>query len=582
METRSYTNWRNGHNFAKGVDPNGEVRADSYVSTNMQVYSNGSLGVRPWVRNWASTGITTSKGFTDFKGMIWQPDSSAAQSNPDGYLVVSGQLTGESTYGWRYTIQLAAPAWDTTGLTTGLLSADGVYYLPSDGGSDLVDARMSAAMITPNQVIYDAYATYDATDEAFSAISWASISPSVPSVSAAYKDRVYYWGDPSDPQRIWYSDAAAPTTITSSTQFFDLSLHDGAMSYYGVLGGHALQDALVFYTLNNKWFSLTGANAVTGSLREIGHGPIPSFALGVATYRNHLWFLGGRGDSPITGLQMASPQGVDSSTYKHIQPAFELDKTGPARVSKSATVNPLRALASDDTDCLILPYLQTTTGRGIHSIDFINNGWAHSSYWSTGLSTDDVEASVTVGFKDVALAYGRAMFMLVDESSWSGGPESTSWVQLYSREITLDRPSSSTDVFSSASEYINADASESHIAAGHVRLAGFSPDAGSEVRVRQVTVDFHWWNGGSYIDPAFVVKATTKGGTSTEAVDSSETLGTYDGSALSGTKEIGRVTYNGGDLPYGSTAYVELTGIQSIAIQKITVHYEVRPNSPRN
>ena len=570
-----YKDWSKGSTFAKGLNTSSDVAQDAYQSTNMQVYSNGTLGVRPWLKNWASTGFTASRNLnTDFKGMHWHPYDSSVDSKTAGFLVLN--VTTDTNYSWKYDI--GAGTWSAASTFT---SGYSTHVDPEVGAGEdytLVSAGGESTFLTPQKVIYDAFATYSASANTFTAISFATVSGFIPRGSAVYKERVYYYGDVSTPVMIVYSDPAAHETITSASQFFNVGISQGTGNL-GVIGAHALRDALMFFTEQGNWFALTGASPVTGSLRQVGQGSTPGYEPGGVVFRNAIWYLDKEAND--SGVHIATPQGVDSRTLDYVRPANDFGW-------EDTRVEPLRGIAADGPDCLILPYLRNTStvgGDGFQSIDLINNAWGHSSYWNTSLDSggrgDEQATDLTVA--DISMVRDKYMFVVTDEENVPSAA-STQWAQLYSRDLFLDRPSGTADTYSAKQEFVANDAGgAAQNAAGHLKLAAYTPPTGEEVRVRSVTVDFDYWKDGTvYETPAFTVKTTTTGTGASSEADDTETATAFSGTALSGSKEFARKTFLMGDIAFGAQALVELTGIQSVAIHRIDVEYQARPNTPRD
>jgi len=573
-----YKDWSAGSTFAKGLNTSGEVPQTAYQATNMQVYSNGTLGVRPWLKGWASTNFTASRNLdTDFKGMHWHPydyQVGGESTKTPGYLVLN--TTTDTTYSWKYDISAASWAASST-VTSGYKN----HVDPETGaGQDyaLTSAGGESTFLTPQKVIYDGYGTYSASADTFTAISFATVSGFVPRGSAVYKERVYYYGDVSTPVMIVYSDPAAHETISSASQFFNIGISQGTGNL-GVIGAYALRDAILFFTSQGNWFALTGASPLTGSLRQVGTGSIPAYEPGGVVFRNAVWYLDK--DANDSGVHISTPQGVDSRSLDYVRPANDFGW-------EDTRVEPLRGIAADGPDCLILPYLRSTStagGDGFQSVDLVNNAWGHASYWNTSLDSggrgDEQTTDLTVA--DVTMVRDKYMFVVTDEENVPSAA-STQWVQVYSRDLFLDRPSGSNDTYSGKQEFVANDAGgAAQNAAGHLKLAAYTPPTGEEVRVRSVTVDFDYWKDGTvYETPAFTVGVTTTGsGASTEA-DDSEAAAAFSGSSLSGSKEFARKTFTMGDHAFGAQALVELTGIQSVAIHRIDVEYQTRPNTPRD
>lgn len=573
----TYNAWRAGSTFAKGVNTSRDVSQDAYQSTNMQVYSNGTLGVRPWMRKWPDAGYPNTTGLgTDFRGMHWHPPYlNDNTSLIPGCLVLNN--TASTRYSSRYFLYpgYSGDRWVNTTFPVAFASHPQPYK-GNNSGYTLTKAGGDSAVLSPGIVIYDGFATYSGLLDNYAAISWSTPSGFNPRYSAEYKERVYYWGDTSSPTMIVYSDASAPTTVSSSTQFFKTGSSD-ATGAVGVIAAFGLRDSLMLFDSTGEWFALSGASPVTGTLRSIGRAATPAYLPGGVAFRNAVWFLSRFAND--SGVSVASPQGVDSVSLDYIRPAndYGWDDVG---------VEPLRALASHEMDALMLPYLRHASSNGadgFQSIDMINNSWSHSSYWNTSLDTGGRGggSSGDVEFADVAMVDQKYMFVLTDEENTTN--VGSDYVQLYSRDIVLDRPSKGNDLYSDSVESIGYAGGSVTTGAGHVKLAAFTPPSNNQSRVLSVTVDFDFWadDDTQYAVPGFTVSAITAGVGAPGTSATAETQ-TFSGSGLTATQEFATVTYNFGDTPFGAQSLVELTGIQGVAFHRVTVEYEIRPNTPRS
>jgi len=573
----TYKNWRAGSTFARGINTSNSVPQDAYQSTNMQVYSNGTLGVRPWMRVWPSAGYPTSTGLgTDFRGMHWHPPYlTTGVGLIPGALVVNN--TAGTRYSSRYVIYPTYPTdrWVNTAFPVAFASHPDPYD-GGDSGYTLAKAGGDSTVMSPGVTIYDGFATYSGLLDNYAAITWSTPSGFNPRYSVEYKERVYYWGDTSSPTTIVYSDAAAPTTVSSSTQFFKTGASD-ATGAVGIIAAYGLRDSLLMFDSQGEWHALTGASPITGTLRSVGVAATPAYLPGGVLFRNAVWFLSRFAND--SGVSIASPQGVDSVSLDHVRPAnnYGWDDVG---------VEPLRGLASHELDALMLPYLRheaTAGADGFQSIDFVNNSWSHSSYWNTSISaggrggggSGDIEVA------DVAMVDQKYMFVLTDESNTTG--VGSAYVQLYSRDIALDRPSRGNDLYSDSVESVGYAGGSVTSGAGHIRLAAFTPPSNDQSRVLSVTVDFDFWadDDTQYAVPGFTVSAITAGVGVPGSSASAETQ-SFSGAGLTASQEFATVTYNFGDTAFGAQSLVELTGVQGVALHRVTVEYETRPNTPRS
>lgn len=540
-----------------------------YIALNMHVYDNGTLGTRPWLRLWPDTGMSTSTDWIaadNSSWCVWRPTDTL------GELVV-GEINGDV---WVY--DFSDENW-TVGTThfSGDISAidNGAQQGQSWGNShdwehsgQDVGSAQHAQMPLGNWILGgETTITFGGVG---SNMTWTGVTDAIKNF-AFYRDRIWGWhttGVTNDPaNRLYYTNAGSYTTAASGN-YIDIGA--ASQGYYWILGVWALRDSLLICMSNGSWFVFTGTPE-SGSLRYIGDYVHPPHGAAGAVINNAVYFLSPYGRQ----VCIATPSGVDTTTLRDIRP-WVGDK-------RWTIFHNYRGLASQPEQTIMLPTLRTYEDQFWSALERINGSWTWSGY-GADLFTEGVGATSDMGFlRDTAivgegLAYA---FLCEDEGLPSNGS-----VQLYTRDAVLNRPSRSTDRWSDSKE-VSAGSPSTTLAKGAVRLAPYS-SSGEEVRVRQVIVDYYYWHDDSttYETPDMACKLINAATEELESVD------TYYGAGLDSFEDINRTSDWAHGIPsrwvfrfplddqdFRNSIQVQLDDIMSIAISKIVVDYEVRPDN---
>ena len=161
---------------------------------------------------------------------------------------------------------------------------------------------------------------------------------------------------------------------------------------------------------------------------------------------------------------------------------------------------------------------------------------------------------------------------------------------LLTRDIVLNRPSRDDDVFSDK-EDVNGTLRMTVVSdqgSSIVRLSPFSADYGEEARVVRIIIDFTYWrnSANNYATPTMKLRIKTM----TDGTDNIYTDSTSFNTWAADTSNLPNITssYRGRqaryvyDIPLGDfnpDMFVELHDIESIALNKVTVDHEVRPDN---
>jgi len=568
VERVVYDTWDGG--FKSKLRKQG-LNNKQYTSLNMHVYENGSLGPRPWWKLQNTTGLNTSETLDNAASIQWRPivDDSAGQLWVHAY----------SNDVWVY--DLTAGTW-----ATGASEASGIDTIihastadPSwwgsrhgwDSGGLLVGGGNS--VITPEDAwVYSGEAHITAAGTA-TQITWTDQTGSDAMTSfTLYRDRIWGWQSPNaatdNPNRIYYTNAASYTT-SDAGNYIDIG---AASSGYYILGAWALRDSLLICMSNGDWYAFTGTPG-SGSLRFVGNYVTPAHGACGTVLNNMVYFLAPYGRQ----VCVATPSGVDTTSLKDIRP-YNNDLVWD-------TFHDYRGLSSPREQSVLLPTLRATADQWFDALEFVNGSWSYSGF---GRSRFTDSTSNMGHLRDCAvIAEGKAYAFVMEDPDAPSSHE----MQLYTRDIVLNRPSSNTLDTWSHGEEVAAGASTTAVSKGAVRLAPFAPP-GEEVRVRQVIVDFDYWKDVAeaiiWEVPDMRCSLTDGGALELESID------TFSATNLSSLSSLGYPSGNSStigapsrwvfrfpleDQQFLQQIQVQIDDIVSIAIQRIIVDYEVRPDN---
>jgi hypothetical protein len=518
MAVRTFKEWRQGSSGS--ADP----ATMEYNSENAQVYENGTLGPRPGWKDFAiSTGGRVSDPSADTPmALQWYRDtddaeglligfSDASSSNDFTYDIVP-LATGTMASGavvdaeHGYTAKFQPPEWD-----------DGTHWSTWNDGFSLTALGPYLAVAGSG------------TPGTFA----ASGVPPIRVQSTVYRDRTYAYSINSVPGRIYYSDAADYTTFQTAS-FFDVNAAS-ASENGAVTGMWAVKNALMIARKDNRWMVLTGSSPENGTLRELGRDMVPDYNSAVVL-DNQLFFLNPTGK----GVCVATPSFVETTALEYLSPTAYPSST---QIRPNTAFQPQEAISDETSRTFFMPGRNNSDDTTIVAVERVNDvfnlsRWLHN----------------TAAVQDVFFTAGRPgeMYALVDQG--------TTW-QIYSRNVTLNRPANSGDGLSVALTNDNGVSAGTEVI---VDLGETVAGEGDIVRPVKVVIDLDYWKGGNYSAPELKIDATVLGTESTVPEDSitSQTVTTSGWNDTSG------------NLPYKRRVAVALPATQFGTRFRIRVTYD--------
>tara|TARA_R100001480_G_scaffold134580_2_gene131670 strand:+ start:57 stop:785 length:729 start_codon:yes stop_codon:yes gene_type:complete len=231
-----------------------------------------------------------------------------------------------------------------------------------------------------------------------------------------------------------------------------------------------------------------------------------------------------------------------------------------------------------------------STGYMGAAIEKVNDQWYLTSYGNGNDYFGSIVGTNGYGIlRDCAtINFGNAYAFVTYGSYFSGGTKYA--LGLLTRDIVLNRPSRDDDVFSDKVDAGNVLSSTVVSDAGSsiIRLSPYSADYGEEARVVRIVIDFTYWrsSGDNYATPTMELRIKTITNTTDNIYSDATSFNTWAAS----TSNLPNITYSYRgrqaryvyDIPLGDFSpdmFVELHNIESIALNKVTVDYEVRPDN---
>lgn len=493
--------------------------------SNMRVWDDGSLGPRPlWV---AEANLPTSIGST---AKLWPcrfSTDSFLSTGTSGFAAVDD---GEVSF-FRYgdTTAYATVATTMRAITEGstLSQCSAFEWLLGRYHLLMVDSTVAYAPVVTD--VSTAIATRFGT----------TFSTGVTMGSCVHQGRGYYWapdqtagvGTPwRNFNRIYYSDdltAAAPyRTFTSASQYFDI---DGRIA--GLL---SLGPNLLIWTEAGDWFVLQGrGDPSLGTLNALGKNRIPGAKRYPQIYDQVGYFL----SSDTQAIVKVSSGGqFEERELAHLGvsgAALAYNETPPVGMAISSLSNSILAPAFNGGD-----------HRHLYNGVWTTEAWGTSVFGNFQVGTDDTE--------------NREMLFFYNSGT-------TRWQYSY-RDITNDQPSYS--IGGAFAEYTEVEDCE----LGLPRL--FSPT--EQVRVRRVIIDARTFSSNGTYWPSASMEAWVYDGKD----DLHQLVLGPASQPLSGVPNVGHtpiriVATPSSTLPFTSFSDVELLAMKGIAIESVTVEFEI-------
>lgn len=569
-EVVTYNAWRNGPWHSLGPEK-GPQEGHNYDSVNMQVYKNGSLGPRPCLKeitasNWdvanpaeftgailahenytyALTGSATDDKFLYVFGSgdttqdrlkisdgshgthaLTGTDGFSKQSKPTRYAAAP-----ESLIGTLHSEEIAN--------TSVILAGDGVIT-SFDGGSPAITAYTASAdgTLTDNE--------YPQNWDPHTLFSW--------------RDRFWCWGDASNANRIHYSE------IGESFDWEALSYIDiGADSNKPIIGVWPVLDSLLIAMKDLRWYRFMFTDSPDfGEIRYIGTKRIPDFNVQPASPGESLVYL-----TRESGVVVVVGDEIDDMTLDYVRVPTDGEDDQPIYF--------LRGLEAQEQNSVSLPYQVDTVSaspgnnvyKGDRSLDLVNGVWVQSLYW--GPASSDQNPSVVDAFR-----LGTSHFGYLALPDYNSG----TYTRVYSRPVTLNRPSNSNDAWASNTEVAEHSDDSDDRFEGRVWLSTYRAPEKSLAAIEKVIIDFDYWRGSGWTNPAFTVKADYVHNGDDQ---STLTVGSLDNADLSNssnyTASSARVVIRPARMPLASQVDISITGIKSVALNEVTVVYAVEGQTP--
>lgn len=570
IERIVYDQWGTG--FTTRFQRSGVANTKQYTAQNMQVYENGTIGPRPWLRIWPSANYTVNDALLNSSWCQWRPSTTDSKGQLwVGYLRNPGDSLNNV---WYYNFPTSA--WVAhTGIDSYVTSkSDGAIQWGTINDWDSTGVRIGSSVnvvMPPDSWIFGGEGGVDSTDTAFD-ITWTDATNSIVNF-CLYRDRVWGWHSPDastdPPNRLYYTDAGS-YVLSSAGGYFDIG---AASEGYYIVGAWAMRESLLIAMSDGGWWVFTGTPE-QGSLRFIGNYVVPAHGACVAVLDNAAWFI-----SPYGGqVCIASPSGVDTTSAGDIYPWI-----GDIRWS---IYHDCRGMASQQQQSVHLSTYRNEQDQWFDGIEFVNGTWTYCGYGKDRFS----DTSSNLGyFRDSAVVgNGNAYaFLMDDPDTPSPGSGNAAEAQVYTRDIVLNRPSRKSDYWSDSLEYAAGDEATG-LARGGLRLAPFGPP-GEEVRVRQVTVDFqYWYDTGNTVYETPDMRCVLLDG-SAEGV---ELIDTFVGSDLATFESVSLpedytlplesrwiFRFPIEDQDFRKSVQVQIDDILSLAVERVIVDYEVRPDN---
>lgn len=476
-------------------------RPGMFTGSNVKVYSDGRIGPRPGLKKVANDGWTTN-GVV--RGLFF-----TASDGEELVLTVEG-----STSVWRGVVTTTTEALDTFTWTasTGSLSA-----APTDWTSfDRYDPT-TIYLLNPDDAPYQFVVTGTPT---LTKITMPTTSGQG-WVLRLWRDRLYIASHDNDTAtwRIWYSDAAAFTTVGASN-YFDIGY------WWPIWSMTPIRNALLFGTQGAGWWTLNGS-PITGTLRQIytrGEPDRPPTV--VVDDMERIWFL------PQNARPLAVTNGStwDFDTYEHLYLSGN-EHHGDF----SYTGRDIMFTTTDGSDEILAQ---------------------HNDVW--------VKYDCGVPIDGPITRYSGDYFLIC-----SDGTASTD-ADFYWFDNSLERPGFASDATAAPGDGSNTP-EEAYLHLPYWR----HPDL-YNVRVRTVTVDFIKYQTGASSPSTNNITCTVDAvyRTAGENVSSSAQSWTEEGSATTTAGEEQRHIFNFGDQGFGGGFQIKFSALRGVKIGSVSVTYD--------
>jgi hypothetical protein len=594
-----WDDWAGGGFFAGGSF-NEKTR---YNSVNMQRYQNGSIGPRPGWRRMtqiAGTGssvptFTTAKKNEALLGNSWT--STNYTGNPDAVSATLGTF-----------IFVGAANADGTGRRIVPVADGNVHFFgssPSYGGStadftpevySLNTARLVKDIVQSKEVFGPS--TYVISTGSTGVVVGRSISGTTyyPRHIVFYRGRGYGWKAMS--AALATNSLVQVSNTSSSIGFNSLDAAEfsiGGVSNAGeVVGLWPLASGILIYSYSGlsssytdyntgvtgnrgtevgQWYLLTGPNPASGTLTPLQQDVGPLWYELSIIYDGKVLF-------PIyqRGWAVHNGNSVDTNSLADLRPGRGSYATGTiwhnpvSNHLKPSLILPFYTPATDPTSEVKTnsDVIGEFYNTGYGAYEYVNGAWCEQLYnhgqgdMGPGISTFD----------------GDKMVMTHMDSSDSG----TTWFpQIYCRDVTLDRPSTSSvqnthNPFSDANETAPTQAGGATGIMYHMLETGeFAAGTLNLIKPEAVVIDYDYWNSslfdsdcGFYVE--LIYRSVTNAEKTTVRVNSARI--TPPGTSLEHYPKRGRAVLNMPARYVAGSVQVRLEYIVGCAINSISLAYD--------
>lgn len=600
-QVRVFSKWRQGPGGT--MDP----AVSEYNSENMQVYENGTLGVRPGWRALPQTnGTRVSAPSTDhIRSLVWARStanaefllclftdtSDASNRKYDRFdLSTNTWASGASLLNTKLPNTLHAPEYQAgqkvdswnDGLT---LTAIGAYIAVADGtdegnfaipviADDFVATVTSTTVFTVNDAaamglavgdiidIYQADGTSRATNRTVSALVGNTVTISVAAAGLAVGDLIMLDGStinsPGYP--------AAVTIYRERAYYWGFSSNPGRV-FYSEPADYKHVQTLSFFDVNNSADEAVGAVTGMWSVKNalvIGRADQRWMVLTGTSPENGTLRELGRDPVPdfpsgvivnnelyylnkaAVGVGIANPSAVDGKTLAHLSP---LAFPGSTYARPHNPFSPEHGAGDETTEDFFLPGVVGTEDP-IYSVERTNDVMVLSRW-----------EPATVDSMFFTQGAPGEIYGIIDEGS--------TW-QVYSRNYTLNRPAKTND--SRSRPLTNEDGTATAVVQLGETLAG----EGKKIRPIKVVLDIDYWKGGQFVDPSISIDGLVLG---TEAATPEDAIATQTVTTSSWANTVGDVPYKrrvSVALPnaqFGTRFIITLT-VDNLALDSVQVYYD--------
>lgn len=511
-----FNQWEGGGFFDVGSFEGGE----RFNALNMQRYKNGSIGPRPkWrkLTNSTALGATVSSvPAADIHELVhgfeWSSYGPSTASfgvfllvhggGTDGRRVTptnAGEavFNGATNFGQRSStdLKLAQDAVATKGVQLYHDGSNPVYV----GGGNILNADSMAITTTTARTI--------------------NAASFVPNKLVIYRNRMYGWQplSGSNPEYIVYSRSTDFSNFSGEDSGdFRVSAAPSTFSPAVPRGLWALNSGLLIFTTEGpvrlskgypgvtteyadfgRWYMLSGFDVISGSLTPLDYDMGPAFHSLSLVHDGRVLF-------PIhnQGWAIHDGQAVDKNIMASVRPGRGQDVgvrwLAPAKTYRdTAIILPWKVTSIDDT--------ASGTGNADRVGEFWNHGYG-AYEWVNGAWTESLYHHGRQMLPQITGFDQDKLALVMPESSDGGTNYSPA---IYTRDVTLNRPSHSLDVWSSATEDAPAfsDSDDTTSAAGttgdiprFVETAERYSQMGNQLTLSAIVVEYDFWNSALFDD----------------------------------------------------------------------------------